>query len=346
VLLDLAQLTGNLQEQTDYCLKALQIMPDRREAIAFLTMIMIDSKRYIAAMSWARMMMAVPKPLGHYWTHKAEWYGWKAYRLWAQCLRLNGHEKEANDQEAALFEAGKKKISLLHATRGRPQPCVNAMMQWLNFATNAAQVEHIFGIDEDDKDVVDATRPFKRVILPAGGGSVAAWNKCAEVATGAVLVQMSDDFEPFLGWDEAILSKIGDLEQEKVLAISDGHRKDGLLCMAILTRKRLEKQGHLFFPEYKSVFSDTEFSHRAYKDNVVIDARDLVFKHNNPFFETGKFDADKTYMESNSESRYRTGFELFKSRNPDAICDSVPASSDGGQPDNQRTGAGTVQAIS
>ena len=87
--------------------------------------------------------------------------------------------------------------------------------------------------------------------------------------------------------------------------------------MAILNRARLDQQGDLFFAGYESVFSDNEFSHRAWKDGVVIDRRtDLVFEHAHPFF--GKGQMDSTYQNTNAPERYERGRALFMARNPDA----------------------------
>ena len=149
---------------------------------------------------------------------------------------------------------------------------------------------------------------------------VAAWNLAAKKARGDLLVQVSDDWIPPPGWDAKLLSLVEgrDLQKEQiVLAVSDGHRTDKLLCMAILSRARLEAQGDLFFEGYESVFSDNEFSHRAWRDGIVIDARDRFrFEHQHPAF--GKAQMDATYAHNNSRDRYIAGEAIFKTRNPDA----------------------------
>ena len=178
---------------------------------------------------------------------------------------------------------------------------------WLNAASDPTRVEHIFAVDS--ADVVS--------VVSTGKSCVAAWNLAAAKAQGDLLVQLSDDWVPSLGWDESLLAEVKDknlARDEVVLAISDGTRKDDLLCMAILSRARYEKQGHLFFEGYESVFSDNEFTHRAHKDGVVIDARDrLRFEHRHPVF--GKAKMDETYAHNNTPERYKAGEALFKERN-------------------------------
>jgi hypothetical protein len=151
---------------------------------------------------------------------------------------------------------------------------------------------------------------------------VRAWNEGAEIARGKIFVQLSDDWQPSQGWDRAILAELSlagkSLDEPFVVAVGDGVRTDGLLCMAILSRARWGRQGRkMFSDEYKSVYSDNEFTHRAWRDGVVIDARKrITFEHMHPAF--GKGETDKTYAESNSKERYAEGEAVFRRRNPDA----------------------------
>jgi glycosyltransferase involved in cell wall biosynthesis len=201
-----------------------------------------------------------------------------------------------------------KKISLLHATRGRSKQANDCRDKWLLAAKNPQEIEHIFGIDDDDADSLTNINT-QRVIVQRGKGCVAAWNACAKASTGEILIQLSDDWEPIEGWDETILKEFEEAEGERVLAISDGSRKDDLLCMAILNRKRYEKQGYLFHPDFFSVYSDNYFTWAAYKDGVVKDAKHIVFEHKHPVF--NKAEWDKTYLESNAQHNYFKGHGKF-----------------------------------
>lgn len=185
-------------------------------------------------------------------------------------------------------------------------------MNWLRAADNPDAIEHIFGLDQDDYASAPLATVRNVVNHPiAGHGPVGAWNACAAASSGQVLVQLSDDWEPVQGWDTAILSAIGDTTKSSVLAVSDGHRKDDLLCMAILTRARYKQQGHLFHPEFFSMHSDNWFSECAFRDGVVIDARDCItFEHMHPAF--GKAEVDETYARSNDSYRYKTGENILR----------------------------------
>lgn len=202
------------------------------------------------------------------------------------------------------------KISLLHATRGRSQQALAARDKWLNTADNPNDVEHIFGIDDDDLDSL-TNISTTRVIVPRGKGCVAAWNACAAKSQGDILMQMSDDWEPFQGWDTVIINEFADTtpNEERVIAISDGTRTDNLLCMAILNRARYVKQGYLFYPKFFSVFSDNYFTWEAERDKVIKDAKHIVIQHMHPLWGKGQW--DKTYADSNAPINYQNGHMLF-----------------------------------
>lgn len=207
------------------------------------------------------------------------------------------------------------RISLCHATRGRPEKAIGCRQLWMAKAHDPWAVQWIFSVDDDDATAAKLAA-FQPVKGP--GGCVAAWNRAAEKAQGDVLVQMSDDWDPPQDWDKLILERLGDTSRPAVLAVSDGFRKDGLLCMAILTRARYEQQGRVMFaPEYdesSGIFSDNEYSLRAARDGVIVDARDLVFRHDNPLFTGAEQDAE--FQRHNARENYEKGQKIFEQRNP------------------------------
>ena len=172
-------------------------------------------------------------------------------------------------------------------------------------------------MDSDDATSCEMAKQFVSVVSDKKS-CVAAWNLAARKARGDLLLQLSDDWSPCAGWDTKLLAACGEIDLQKqpvVIAVDDGHRKDQLLCMAILSRARYEAQGDLFFEGYESVYSDNEFSHRAWRDGIVLDARkEIRFEHQHPAFGKGKMDA--TYSHNNAKDRYDAGKALYELRNP------------------------------
>lgn len=319
-LLNLAKIVNNHREATQFCLSAHGVFPWCREAIAAMILLHFEKNDSKRAAWWANVMLSLPEPKEHErpWTHERKWYGWAGDDLAARAFRLDGNLGKADALQLLCHNGVKPRISLLHATRGRSSRAVACRDLWLNAAKCPAQIEHIFAVDADDTESCSMSRQFNSAISN-GKSCVAAWNMAASRANGDLLVQLSDDWIPCANWDEKLLSLVigRDLATEEiVIAINDGHRKDDLLCMAILSRGRYKAQGNeVFSPEYESVFSDNEFSHRAFKDGIVVDAREKIkFEHVHPAFGKGRMDS--TYEHNNQRKRYDTGKATFERRNP------------------------------
>jgi hypothetical protein len=230
-------------------------------------------------------------------------------------LRANGRFEEANVREINHLKAQPHPvISLLHATRGRPKLAADARRQWLNRAKYPDRVEHLFAIDFDDEQSVPLC-VYRHVIqTDKEGASVGAWNMAAAASCGQILIQLNDDFDPPMHWDvmiEQAITETQALEKPVALRVSDGHRKDPQLCIAIINRARYEQQGYFLHPRFKSVFSDDYHSWAAYRDGIVIDASHIIIEHDHPFFKGGA-GWDETYATHNSRERYLEGEAIFK----------------------------------
>jgi glycosyltransferase involved in cell wall biosynthesis len=323
-LLNLARITTDREKAFTSALAAHAKMPWCREPLAALVMMAFERNENVHALHWAKLMASTPDPVTRRpWTHEPKWYDWAGDDLLARAYRLNGNAEDAQLAQEKYHAQGQPTFSLCHATRGRTSQALECRDTWLSSATNPRSVEHIFAVDSDDREGVQMSKQFVSVVSQSKT-CVAAWNLAATRATGQIFVQLSDDWRPVQGWDAMLLAAIGDRKGEFVLAISDGTRKDDLLCMAILSRERWEKQGReMFSPEYESMYSDNEFSVRAFADGVVIDARDrITFRHLHPAF--GSAANDATYAHTNAPDRYARGLETFKRRNPERTVKRMP----------------------
>lgn len=291
--------------------KAYALQPDRSEALFYIADDYYSRRNYREALALARSASMIPKPNVAYWTTKDSIYNWEAPDLYERCARVL-----KMDDIVAGIQADKKKnfgdvdITLCHAT-ARPDKFNQARWLWLSNANKPNNIQHIIGVDEDHPDYAGN----EKIVTP-NGKCIGAWNACATQAKGKYIVQLSDDFSPVMGWDDEIRKRLPNPEVPAVLAVSDGHRKDDLLCMAICTKKTLDYLGgHLFHPEYaqcSGIFSDNEFTLRT-KD-IQVDGRDLVFEHRNPFW-TGE-NQDEVFKKHNSVDNYQLGERIFKARNP------------------------------
>jgi hypothetical protein len=230
-------------------------------------------------------------------------------------------------------------FSILHATYGRPEKAVAAMRMWWDRASKPWEVEYVFAVNQDDDSrkrlypLANLAWDGVKIITDDFAGSAPAWDAAARISTGEILIQGQDDVEPPQDWDAHLVCKLRALPFEGgpdawkdmpvVIAVADGYRSDSLLCTAICTRRRYKQQGCFLCPEFLSVYSDDDFTIRAHADTadgkcVFVNARDLVFLHQNPYH-TGA-PHDDTLRRENSPEAYALGSALFMQRNADLVA--------------------------
>ena len=322
ILLALAGISKDENTKFQFYLQCIATDPARREAYGEIALCELRRGNFEAIPGWTNAMQSQPPMQDWPWNAIRTYWGWQGITVEAIGLRANGDYAKADTLQLNHFKKHGAKISLLHATR-RPAQAIKAQLNWLAKAQNGDAIEHIFAIDSDDELSLNGLTLSRHVVVEAGGGPVRAWNAAAEASHGQVLIQLSDDWEPPMHWDKLILERIGDTSKPAILQVSDGHRTDDLMCMAILTHARYLDQRYLFHPDFFSMYSDNWFSECAHRDNVVIDARDLVFEHLHPLFGSGAVDMDEIYARSNSHENYQAG-ECHYNR----LCDGVITSWD------------------
>jgi hypothetical protein len=332
----------DVEHALDLCWQAIRVNPKCRDAWGDLAEYEMRLGRGPRAAVATGFMQSIPKAPTCGYPQSTRYFGFHGAHLRARSLRAAGKDEAAKQTEDVLFEKHGKRISLLHATRGRPAQALAAREAFFRAANVPLGVEHIFAIDADDDVSLRELAHFRHVVVKDPRGCVKAWNEAAAVSSGHVLVQLSDDWLPCYNWDDLVweamtaatsqrlnITPINEGERATiesaavgsyplVLAIHDGHRTDALLCMAILTRARYEQQGReMFSAEYFGVFSDNEFTVRAYNDGVVVQAQHIVFEHRHPIFAGKPVEQwDETHRRQNAPERYSEGLAIFQRRNP------------------------------
>jgi glycosyltransferase involved in cell wall biosynthesis len=297
------------EDRLKYLGQAITLQPDRREAHYWTALEYAGRGQWAKAWGSARAAMSLPRPSSHYWNQVEAIYNWQAMDMYETASVCVGKKEEAEKMKKMKPAP---RITMVHATKGRPQVAWQRRFQWLSLAQKPLEIEWLFMVDHDDP--IDYTP--HQAIRCNPGGIINAWNQGAKLAKADIIVQMSDDWSPPRHWDASICSLIGSKTGDAVLAVSDGYRTDKLLCMAILNKKRLKRQGGwLFHPDYQEsdgLYSDNEFTDRAYADGVVIEARDLKFVHENPMFT--KKETDQQFANHNKPEFYEKGKAIYEKR--------------------------------
>lgn len=210
-------------------------------------------------------------------------------------------------------------IFSLAYTSARPHIMAQVLELW-NTRSALKQHEFVIALDEGNSAGLEAAKalaekwPNTKVVVNTGQKTcVGGWNTAGAATTGKVIIAVADDFVPPQNWDQLLLSlePKGWEDGEHVIKVEDGYVHN-IFVLSILTRKRYERFGYIFYPKYLSLFCDTEFGEVATRDGVVIEANQLLFEHIHP--DAFKRQRDGVDMTHASKERWNSGEMLFNFR--------------------------------
>ena len=183
-------------------------------------------------------------------------------------------------------------------TRGRPQKFISILDRYVNFCSGMRDVQFVISMDHDDptmnnQNMVSLLSRMRNQLdnrLHFAYGS----SKCKIEACNAnldlvrklnpdIIMLASDDMLPIVsGYDDIICQTMGKHypDTDGVLHFNDGFSgADKLITLSILGRKYFERFGYIYHPEYKSVFSDDEFTQVARLLNKVVYIDRCIIQH-------------------------------------------------------------------
>lgn len=216
-------------------------------------------------------------------------------------------------------------FSLIY-TSVRAQLIAPVIDDWVRKADQPADLEIVLAVDGNDIPSQTAAKTIEAGWSPVGRPAfhwhvqeqapyncVKGWNLAASKSTGQVLVQLTDDMTPPAHWDTHLrqLNPPDWMDRDAAVHVEDGYVHD-IMVLAIITRVRYERYGYFFYPDYESLFCDTELTETAYRDGVVIEAKHLLFEHRHP--DCNKRARDAVDLVHASKERWVRGETLFNHR--------------------------------
>jgi hypothetical protein len=206
------------------------------------------------------------------------------------------------------------KISLIHASYGRPVLAMMTAWKWAENTSGKHQIEYLLSIDQADNsdypDSVNWKQDYieSKVIKNLTSTSVAAINNAAEKSTGDIIVVMSDDFECPQDWDDLIV-KATKGKSDWILKTQDG-TQPWIITLPIMDRTYYNRFGYVYYSAYTHMFCDTEISAVADLLGKRITS-DLLFQHKHYSTKNG-IGKDKTSVKA--DATWNQGEALFMKR--------------------------------
>lgn len=186
------------------------------------------------------------------------------------------------------------------------------MAEWTTRASGCHAVAWLLSVDADDPDLTEyralARRRGLGLLVGANRSIVDAVNAAARRCDGELLVVASDDFGCPKDWDEALVAALGD-DLDRAVLVADGV-EDRILTLPVLGRRFYESLGHVYHPDYVSMYADDELTEVARRRGRLVDARHLVFPHRH--YSLLGTEPDATYRRQNSRRAWREGWRVYQ----------------------------------
>lgn len=207
-------------------------------------------------------------------------------------------------------------ITVIHPSRNRAKQAFETATRWLLSA--AGNFEYILSLDSDDvqlylyssKQSETLSNRDIKIIINENKSAIEAINKAAEIATGDLLIVISDDFDCCLMWDRQLLNELSNrwIGTDFLIKTPDGIQPT-LITLPIMGRKYYERFGYVYFPGYEHMFSDQEMTAVGHMLGKVLNVN-IPFEHRH--YSVGKSAYDE--VNRKNDATWRQGENLFNER--------------------------------
>jgi len=163
-------------------------------------------------------------------------------------------------------------------------------------------------VSMNNGEVIDKLKSYKNLTFKFGisQNKIDAVNRdMEEMKNYDIILLASDDMIPQVkGYDEIIRNKMNEFypDTDGVLWFNDGHQKERLNTLCILGKKYYDRFKYIYYPQYKSTWSDNEFTQVANKLKKQTYFNEIIIRHEHPHCGYGKM--DEIYRLNNINERH------------------------------------------
>lgn len=202
-------------------------------------------------------------------------------------------------------------ISIIHPSRGRYQQAYDTVFNWVG-KCDKENFEYILSLDEDMYESMFygakfGTRGFPKIVYNKNKSAIEAINNAAKIATGDILIVVSDDTDCPEHWDTLLLQALEG--KSDFCAKTDDGLQPTLITMPIMDRVYYERYGYVYFEGYRHLFADQELTSIALMTGKYIKL-DISFPHLH--YSTGKSPKDEINVKN--DLTWSQGERLFNER--------------------------------
>jgi hypothetical protein len=154
------------------------------------------------------------------------------------------------------------RITLLHPSRGRALKAKATLDYWMFRASKEYGIEHVLSLDNDDPQRKGYLSVFENSVVTENENDcvVQATNHAARIATGDILIYLSDDFKCPMNWDKLIVDRMHTYSEPLLIKVDDCLQpfNADVLTIPIMNKALYQRLGYFFHPEYRSMFCDQQ----------------------------------------------------------------------------------------
>lgn len=194
------------------------------------------------------------------------------------------------------------KILVKFPTFNRPKQFFNTLYEYYKKCSSLNDIYFLVSIDTNDitmnnQKVLEGigSYPNLKLIIGDSLSKIHAINRDIDLIDikWDILLLASDDMVPVkLGYDDIIRSDMKRYYNnlDGVLWYNDGFQKDKLNTLSILGYNYYKRFNYIYYPEYKSVYADNEFTEVSKILNKVKYFDNVIIQHQHPDWGFGKND--------------------------------------------------------
>jgi len=207
-------------------------------------------------------------------------------------------------------------ISVLVPSRGRPMDLVRMMVSAYKMATHQRRLQFVVRLDEDDPKLVDYFAPPVEGVHYIQGPRIllsSAWNECAALAQGEILMHAGDDLTfNTPGWDQRVRDEFQKIPDRIGLVYADDLSTNfpDLATHGFLHRRWVETVGYFLPPLFSSDWNDVWISEVAKQIGRFVPMPDVTIEHHHHSF--GKAEYDQTHREREKRGAADDVVGIFK----------------------------------